>query len=98
MTCLSSTLTRRRTVSTPLAATGGTNAAAGFTASPGRAASLAPSSSKLSMARPPYGYGLLHLAEVAAGGAALGLARAGHLAGRHVQVPLGAGERQPVGV
>src|SRR5678816_3354890 len=102
MTCLSSTLTRRRTcsddaggvVAPPLAAAGGTKAAAGFAAMPGMAASLAPSSSKLSMARPPYGDGLLHLAELAAGGAALGLARAGHLAGRHVQVPLGAGERQ----
>src|SRR5262245_49566165 len=97
MICLSSTLTRRRRVSAPLAAAGGTNAA-GLTAIPGMAPSLAPSSSKLSMARPPYGDGLLHVPDLAAGSPPLRLARAGHLARGDVQVPFRAGERQPIGI
>src|SRR6476620_4957254 len=101
MTCLSSTLTRRSRLSALAGAACAVPAgmkAAGCTATPGMAASLGASSSKLSMARPPDGYGLLHPRELAARRLALGLGRAGHLAGRHIQVPLGAGERQPFGV
>src|SRR5690242_14860408 len=77
MICLSSTLTRRRRVSAGagaiLAAPAGTNAPAGLTAIPGMAASLGASSSKLSMARPSYGDGLLRPRQLAAGGAPVGL-------------------------
>src|SRR5262245_43101888 len=86
MTCLSSTVTRRRRVSAgagALAALGGTKAA-GLAATPGMAPSLGASSSKLSMARPPYGDGLLRLRQLAARRLALRLAGAGHLAGRDV--------------
>src|SRR3954463_16775121 len=93
MTSLSSTLTRRRRLSaragSARAAAGGTKAALGATFIPGMAASLAPSSSKLSMARPPYGDGLLGLGELAARGLPLGLGRARHLAGGDIQVPFG---------
>src|SRR3954469_6600974 len=102
MTSLSSTLTRRRRLSaragSARAAAVGTNAAVGATFIPGMAASFGPSSSKLSMARPSYGDGLLRLRELAARRLALGFARSRHLAGGDVQVPFGGGERQPLGV
>src|SRR5688572_12462234 len=102
MTDLSSTLTRRTRLSASagsfLAAPAGMNPAVGATAIPGMAASLAPSSSKLSMARPSYRDGLLRPCQFAARRLPLELARAGHLAGRDIQVPFGAGQRQPLGV
>src|SRR5687767_480713 len=92
MTCLSSTLTRRSWLSArsaaALAAAGGTNAAAGFAPIPGMAASFAPSSSKLSMARPSYRDGLVHPGELAARRLPLGFGGAAQLAGRDIQVPL----------
>src|SRR5688572_17163858 len=102
MTDLSSTLTRRTLLSARagslFAAPAGTKPALGATAIPGMAGSLAPSSSKLSMARPPYRDGLLRPGHFAASRLAIELARARHLAGGDIQVPLGAGERQPLGV
>src|SRR3954465_4722246 len=101
MTSLSSTLTRRRRVSaggSARAAAVGTNAAVGATFIPGMAASFGPSSSKLSMARPSYGDGLLRLGGLAARRLGLGFARSRHLEGRDVQVPFGGGERKPLGV
>src|SRR5262245_50775143 len=98
MTCLSSTVTRRRRLSAGAGAPpAGTNALFGAIARPGIAPAL-PSSSKLSMARPSYGDGLLHPGKLAAGCLALGFARAAHLARRDVEVPLRAGERKPLGI
>src|SRR5262245_10063792 len=100
MTCLSSTLTRRRRLSAgvgALAAAGGTKAA-GFTAMPGMAPSLGASSSKLSMARPPYGDGLLRPRQLAACRLPLELGRARHRAGGEVEIPLRAGQAEPLGI
>src|SRR5262245_12023161 len=97
MTCLSSTLTRRRLASA--FATAGTATAGAFgTKAAGVMPSLGASSSKLSMARPPYGDGLLRPGQLAARRAPVELARARHLASGDVQVPLRAGKSQPLGV
>src|SRR5688500_8051472 len=93
MTDLSSTLTRRTRASAAFGAGMAGAGAAGTNAAAGMPTSLPPSSSKLSMARPSYGDGLLQPGQLAARRLALCLVRAAHRAGRHVQVPFGAGER-----
>src|SRR5688500_1315679 len=91
MTFLSSTVTRRNGASVPgsggcAAPLSGTKEAVGWI-----------TSSKLSM-RLSSGCRGRQGEQLAVGRLALALARVVHLAGRHVQVPLAAGERQPVAV
>src|SRR5687768_6307169 len=93
MTDLSSTLTRRNGPPAPgsdsLPGAAGTKPLAGCIGSPGRRPM--PSSSKLSMHRPPDGCGH-DPKKLALRGLPLALGGVVHLAGGHVEVPLGPGE------
>src|SRR5688572_9293882 len=100
MTSLSSTVTRRNAPaasgSGSLTGAAGTKPLAGCIGRPGIPPSVL-SSSKLSMHRPPDGRGHDAL-QLGVRGLALAFRGVVHLAGGDVEVPLGAGERQPVGV
>src|SRR5687767_6027794 len=104
MTCLSSTLTRRRTspagASSSFAALVGTKPLFGWIARPGMGGVdergvKAASSSKLSM-RLSSGRGGGQAEKLLVGRRALAFARVVHLAGRDIQVPFAAGEGHPV--